>query len=146
MEDVRNSLMAAAKALNRGKLGEAERLCRAVVEKTDHPEAFNMLGAIASSRGRNEDAVAYMRKAVELGGETPDFRLNLAQILEKKSHENVGHGEGHITEALAHYRRVLKQEPGNVTAVTGAARVLHGSGSTLRPPSICSHGRRRGTS
>ena len=110
MEDVRNLLMVAAKALNGGKPGEAERLCRAVLEETDHPEAFNLLGVIASSRGRNEDAVDYMRKAVELGGETAAFRLNLAQILEKKSHENVGHGEGHITEALAHYRWVLKRE------------------------------------
>ena len=130
MEDVRNLLMAAAKALNGGKPGEAERLCRAVLEETDHPEAFNLLGVIASSRGRNEDAVDYMRKAVELGGETADFRLNLAQILEKKSHENVGHGEGHITEALALYRWVLKREPGNVTAVTGTARVLERLGRT----------------
>ena len=89
-----------------------------------------MLGVIASSRGRNEDAVEYMRKAVELGGETSDFRLNLAQILEKKSYENVGRGEGHIMEALAHYRGVLKQEPGNITAVTGTARILERLGRT----------------
>ena len=130
MEDVRNLLMAAAKALNGGKLGEAERLCRAALDKSHHPEAFNLLGAIASSRGRNEDAVEYMRKAVELGGETTAFRLNLAQILEKKSYENVGRGEGHITEALARYRWVLKREPGNVTAVTGTARILERLGRT----------------
>jgi tetratricopeptide (TPR) repeat protein len=124
MEEVRKLLMAAVKALNGGQLKEAERLCRAALDKDPHPEAFNLLGAIASSRGRNDDAVDYMRKAIELGGGSSDFRLNLAQILEKKSYENIGRGEGHITEALAHYRWVVKQEPANVTAVIGTARVL----------------------
>ena len=130
MKTVHNLVAAAARAFEVGNLEEAERLCRTVLQRASHPVAFNLLGLIAISTGRTEDAIKLITTAVRIDDENPAFRLNLARILEKESSKNPERGREHITEALVHYRTVLKNDPQNAKAAAGAARIMERLGET----------------
>ena len=74
------------------------------------PEAFlahNNLAVILRGRGQVDEAIAHLRKALEI---QPDFA---------EAHNNLGNAllqHGQIEEAIAHFRRAFEIEPNNAPA------------------------------
>jgi len=65
-----------------GRIGEAEALARAALARCPADAgALHALGLAALVRGRPEDALAFLRRAVEAAPGAGDYRLNLALAL-----------------------------------------------------------------
>ncbi len=93
-----------AKALRQaGKLGEAERLYRRVIEaQPDNWEAHNNLGNVLADLGDFDRAAASLQRAVALN---PGYALghnNLGTVLRE---------QGRLDQAVAAYRRALAIDP-----------------------------------
>ncbi len=85
------------------RLGEAEKAARAferVVELADYADAYRALGRIELGRGNYPQAVARLRRAVELEPQDPDLRLALAEALEKAGYEEEARKQMAEAEAL----------------------------------------------
>ena len=126
MKNVDNLVVAAGKAFKAGNLRETERLCRVVLQSARHPVAFNLLGLVAHLTGRTEEAAELVTTALRIDDKNPAFRLNLGRILENRAAVT----EERIIEALAHYRTVLQNDPRNVRAASGVARIKERLGET----------------
>jgi Flp pilus assembly protein TadD len=52
-------------ALQAGKLGDAERVCKAILRaEPKHVEALNLLGVVLGRLGRNAEAIASFDRAI----------------------------------------------------------------------------------
>jgi protein O-GlcNAc transferase len=126
----------------RGALGEAEWLCRRMLEaKADHFDALNLLGSIAIRTGRKQEAVEWLGRAVAARPTDAAARINQgvalqalmrpAEALESyrqairlmpdipEAHNNLGftlRGLGRLDEALASCERALELKPAYVEA------------------------------
>jgi protein O-GlcNAc transferase len=94
------TLFAAAVAHQQARqFGEAERLCRQVLEiEPSHADAHHCLGVLAFQVGRPEIAAAFIGQAIALRGDDPAMHSNLGNALK---------GLGRISEAIASYRRAI---------------------------------------
>lgn len=98
-------LIAAASALNDGKLAVAERMLKAfLAEKPTDAPAIRMLAEVAGRIGRNEDAVALLQRCLELAPGFVPARANLATVL---------HRANRFPEALAEVDALLARDPRN---------------------------------
>ena len=71
--------------LNEGRLGLAERQCRAFLKKNPtHTYAMSLLSEIANRLGYFDDAEFLLKKAVEFKPNDGDLRMQYAAILRKK--------------------------------------------------------------
>lgn len=65
-----------------GDLREAELMYRAILDVVEHPDAYHLLGLIASQTNHNDDAVSLIKKAIAIK-EEPLFYHNLAMVFDK---------------------------------------------------------------
>ena len=88
---------------NRGRLLEAQQLCRLVLDKApQHPDAMHLLGTILSETGQCANAVQLLHKAI---GQSPGH----AQL-----HNSLGiamHQLGKLQEAVSQFNRALEIRP-----------------------------------
>lgn len=88
-----------------GRLGEAERLYRAVLQSNpDHPDALNLLGMIAHQAGRPAAGLPLVERAIAIDGRSPEYQNNAGLLLLRL---------GRVEEATARFRRALLLDPGH---------------------------------
>jgi predicted O-linked N-acetylglucosamine transferase (SPINDLY family) len=137
-----------------GRLGEAERLYRQVLQADSrHADALHFLGVLAHQAGRNDMAVELIGKAIAQNGRVPAFHNNLGNALKAQgkfqdaaaayayalslkpdnvaAHYNLGaamQAQGKLAEAAAAYRRALAHKPDHAEAYTNLGNVLQAQG------------------
>ena len=85
LKSLPGSLLYIHQVLNEGRLGLAERKCRAFLkENPTHTYAMSLLSDIANRLGYFDDAEFLLEKAVEFKPNDGDLRLKYASILRKK--------------------------------------------------------------
>jgi tetratricopeptide (TPR) repeat protein len=93
----------AVSAFQQGQLEKAERLCHAILDyRRDDFDALHLLGFIRLQRGRHNDAVAFLTRAVKADARSFDAVSNLGLAL---------HNAGRFAEAIAQYRNALALSP-----------------------------------
>ena len=87
----------------KGKLREAEDVCRQVLEREPrNAAALHLLGVLAHRAGWNDVAAERLRQAVALCPGNPEFRYNLG-VAEQML--------GRVAEAVANYEEALRLRP-----------------------------------
>jgi len=85
LESLPAALLYIDQILNEGRLGLAERQCRAFLKKNPtHTYAMSLLNEIANRLGYFDDAEFLLEKAVEFKPNDGDLRMQYAAILRKK--------------------------------------------------------------
>lgn len=103
-----------------GRLDEAERGYRAVLAgDSRHADAWHLLGTIQHQRGRPDEAVESITRALKLTGPQVAYLTNLGVILASGARN---------AEAIAHLEQALAIEPNNATATFALASALHSAG------------------
>jgi tetratricopeptide (TPR) repeat protein len=115
-----NAAMQQAIALHqRGRIGDAESLCRQVLAvEPDHPDALYLLGLAAFQGGNPSQAVELIRRATSLRPRNWMFQGNLAIVLFQL---------GNYAEAMAAYRQAAMLKPDEPQFSMGIAN-CHASG------------------
>ncbi len=110
----------AAKLYGEGKLAQAERVCRQVVQaRPGNADAHNILGATLQALGRGADALAQLRIAVKLAPQAASLRANLGEILRQN---------GESEEATAELEKAIEFEPGNAQALNNLGIIQYDRG------------------
>ncbi len=121
-----------------GDLPGAEQACLQVLQaEPRHPQALHILGVICHQLGRQQEAIAYLRRAAAIDSANPDIYANLGaacaaagrldeamaycrEALRRRpdhpgAHSNLGAAlavRGRFAEAIGHYQHVLQLNPG----------------------------------
>ena len=99
----------AAKLYTEGKFGQAERVCRQVIEaRPANADAHNILGVTLQAQGRGADAIPELERAVKLSPDAPNLRSNLGEVLRQN---------GKLDEATAQLEKAVKLDPNNAQAL-----------------------------
>ena len=99
-------LIAAAAAMNKNLLHEAEPLLRALLKEDPFDvRAIRMFAELAGRIGRYADAENLLRRAIELAPDFTPARANLALVLYRTNR---------AAEALEELQRVTADDPDNV--------------------------------
>ena len=111
-----------------GRLDRASRLYRRILEKApDHPDALHMLGVIATSQGKPQDAICLIGRAMGALANFADAHLNLG---------NAHHVAGRRRDAIECYRRAVQLRPGFAAAHSSLGRELNLLGAHAEALSI----------
>ena len=112
----RGMMALAAEHHQAGRLEQAEKLCRQVLQKNPgHVDALRMLGLIAAAAGDLEDAEHLLRQALENAPDHVSAMFELGRVLkELDQHE----------QAIEVYREIVKLQPDNPKAHFRLAGVL----------------------
>jgi len=100
---------AAARAAQQdGRLGEAEELCRGLLEiAPDHPDVLHLLGVLCGQQGRDDDALALIGRAIEAMPGVAAFHDNLGNVLMQQKR---------WPDAAASFERALEIAPDDAEA------------------------------
>lgn len=99
-----------------GRLAEAERVCRSILEvDPDQPDALNLLGVIANQTGQGGRSVELIETALRHQPSNPNFLSNLGAAY---------HGLGRLEEALTTFDRALAIKPDHVPALINRGNTL----------------------
>lgn len=110
------TLAAAVKMHQAGRLAEAEQIYRTILQRSpDEAAVLHLLGLIAHQRGDNAAAEELIRRAIACSPDVADFHKNLGRVLAAR---------GNPGEGLASYRRAAALRPGDYDAHLGAAVLL----------------------
>ena len=116
MSSVEPDLVRAVNLFNKGKIGQAEQLCRQFLhENPTNVTAIRLLAAIGIKVGVYEDAENLLERCLELA---PDFylaRLNYANVLSKREK---------LDTALTQIEQLLESEPEKPALLTLKATIL----------------------
>lgn len=108
MQGVREAFAAAVGLHQSGRLAEAERLYRQILQaEPRHWDALHMLGVLAMQFGQHQAAVQLITQAIAGNGRVPAFHNNLGNALK---------GLGKPEEAVAAYGRALGCAPDHAGA------------------------------
>ena len=103
-----------------GKLAEAERACRELLDKApSHAQAWFHLGLIAYRTGRHEDAVAAMRRVIHIQPKFTEAHNNLGSSLARL---------GKLDEAAASFQEALRLAPDYPEAINNLANIHRDQG------------------
>jgi predicted O-linked N-acetylglucosamine transferase (SPINDLY family) len=103
-----------------GNLDEAERLYRMVLANASRSaDALHFLGVLASQRGRPEEAVDLIGRAIEINPANPAAHYNRANALRELKRPD---------EALAGYDRVIALKRDHIAALNNRGATLHSVG------------------
>jgi hypothetical protein len=94
------SLLDAYALLQKGDLGKAEAICRSVVAREADPGAYRMLAEISRLKHDLPAAVAYARRALELGPDHPDSLFCCGSLLLQS---------GDLDGAIQHLDRAIER-------------------------------------
>lgn len=110
------ALARAVGLLNGGRVVEARRICREVLDgnRRDH-RAAAILGRIASMQGRHQEAVSLLSHCVKLAPGEIDYHVLLAEALTT---------QGRHREAVSRYDKALKLDGLYPPALAGKANAL----------------------
>lgn len=116
LSPVRGMMARAAEHHQAGRLQEAEKICRQVLQNHPrHVDALRMLGLIAAAAGDLEEAEHLLRQALARAPDHASAMFELGRVLkELDRHE----------EAITVYRELLKQQPENPKAYYRLGGVL----------------------
>jgi tetratricopeptide (TPR) repeat protein len=154
MASIPEALAVAHEHHQAGRLREAERIYRLILEKQpDHPDAVRLLGVVALQVARYADAVSLLQQAVtirpdyaeactDLGlalqgvGRLEDAHAAHAKALALKpdfaeAHNNLGlilHAQGELSDAVAAYEKALRLRPLFPLALNNLGSVLQAQG------------------
>lgn len=104
-----------------GRLSEAEKCCRQILESTpQNAEAMHLLGALFIKAAQYDAAIGWISHAIRLNNRNPNFFVTLADAFQKL---------GKLNEALECYRFAVDLKPDWVDALFMRARVLQTIGS-----------------
>jgi protein O-GlcNAc transferase len=105
-------------ALHRdGRLGEAERLYREILQQVpSEPDALHFLGVLQGQAGRHSEALRLMDRALAINPRNPAVHYNRANLLRDM---------GRLDDALAGYDAALGLKPDNGAALGNRGAVLH---------------------
>jgi protein O-GlcNAc transferase len=118
--DIQEILGAAVRHHQAGRLNEAERLYRQILQfDSRHADALHFLGVLAHQAGRNDIAVDLIGKAIAQNDGVPAFHTNLGNALKAL---------GRLDEAVASYGRALSRQPDNVGAHYNVGVLLQSQG------------------
>ncbi|MDB4254151.1 sulfotransferase [Gammaproteobacteria bacterium] len=85
LQSLPSELLYVDQIMNEGRLGIAEKKCRAFLKKNPtHTYAMSLLAEIANRLGYFDDAEFLLEKAVEFASQDGDLRMKYAAILRKK--------------------------------------------------------------
>ncbi|EME69532.1 type 11 methyltransferase [Paramagnetospirillum caucaseum] len=132
---IASTLAQAIRCQQSGRLSEAERLYRAILRvRPDHPEANHNLGLLSLGAGRPEQALPYLRAALEAQPSDPRF-LALVAWADASMRGGAAyaaavalHAAGRLEEAVAEYRRTLDLNPDLEDALANQGVALYGLG------------------
>ncbi|MCP4330910.1 MAG: tetratricopeptide repeat protein [Alphaproteobacteria bacterium] len=118
-EDARTRLQDAVALHQSGRHGEAENLCRDVLAAVpDHPDALHFLGLLRFEQGDAEEAIAAIRRAIEIRPEFAGFHFNLGNILVDTDR---------LDEAIEAYRKAAALTPDNAVIHNNLGNALFDS-------------------
>ena len=124
-----NVLLAQAiRSLQAGQVGEAEQLCRLILEgsRKNH-QALAILGQITTARGRFDEARDLLTRAVTLAPREIDYHVLLAELLVTSGRHRV---------ALARYDRALRLKRDYPPALAGKANAYVRGGQWLKARAV----------
>jgi len=102
----------------RGKLAEAEDLCKAVLNAyPNHPDCRHLLGVLRSQQGRNNEAFEHISATLKLQPRNAVALANFGLVLAKS---------GQLEQALASYDKALTIKPDYAEALNNRGNVLLG--------------------
>ncbi|MBM3486565.1 MAG: tetratricopeptide repeat protein [Alphaproteobacteria bacterium] len=106
----------------RGRIGEAERLYRRVLDADpSQPDALHLLGVVAQQAGRPADAESLIGRAIAIDARVPLYHNNLGVALRT---------QGRHAEAIAHYRRAVALDPRYGEALVNLGNALDATGAS----------------
>ena len=112
----RGMMARAAEHHQAGRLEQAEKLCRQVLQKNPrHVDALRMLGLIAAAAGDLEDAEHLLRQALDHAPDHAPAMFELGRVLKELDRPE---------QAIEVYREILAQQPDNAKAHFRLAGVL----------------------
>ena len=96
---VATALEAAGKLYLAGRLPEAERVCRQIIERRPNlPDPYNLLGVIFSARGDYAQAASTIGRAIKLNATIPSYYANLGEV--ERLAGNLDEAEAALTKAI----------------------------------------------
>ncbi len=102
-----------------GRLAEAHNLYRLILSQQPDANVYNNLGYLLFHLGRNEEAIAEVRRAIALRPELAEPHNNLGVILA---------GSGRIEEATAEYRSAIALDANHARAHSNLGNALRAMG------------------
>jgi tetratricopeptide (TPR) repeat protein len=107
-----------------GRLGEAERIYRSMLDvEPHHPDALHLLGVLLTQVGEYDDAVENIQAALDVNRDSALFQSSLAQVYFRS---------GKLAEAIQMLERVVARQPGSFQAFSDLGAVLQESGELDR--------------
>ena len=77
-----NAIAMAGKLFNEGKLVQAEKVCRQILQaRPSDADAHNILGVVLNARGQTKEAIEALRKATTLQPKAASVFANLGEVL-----------------------------------------------------------------
>jgi tetratricopeptide (TPR) repeat protein len=105
---VTDAVATAGKLANAGRLEQAEKLCRQILEKRPNvADAHNILGVVLHRKGQTEEAVASVRRAIKLFAGAPNYYSNLGEMERTR---------GNLDVAATALARAVKLNPNSAQA------------------------------
>ncbi len=108
MVPVQDALANAARLINAGRMEQAENICRQVLKaRPNMAEAHNVMAVVLHRKGNLDDAIAALKKAVQLNGKVPNFYSNLGEMERQK---------GNLDAAETALRKAISLDPNSAQA------------------------------
>lgn len=120
MSDQATALVHAVREHQAGRLASAETAYREVLTASpDHADASHLLGVVLQQQQRHDEAIGFIRRAIELNDRSWSMHSNLGCALQEL---------GRFDEALAHHRRAVELAPGSVVVHSNLGTALEEAG------------------
>jgi tetratricopeptide (TPR) repeat protein len=127
----RGMMALAAEHHKAGRLEQAEKLCRQVLQKnTKNVDALRMLGLIAAAAGDLEDAEHLLRQALESAPDHLPAMFELGRVLKELDHHE---------QAIEVYREIVTRQPDSAKAHFRLAGVLSPAALTKESAAAYQH-------
>jgi len=106
----------AAKLYSDGKFGQAERVCRQIIEaRPANADAHNILGVTLQALGRGADAITELKRAAKLAPHAANLHANLGEVLRQN---------GQLDEARKELEKALELDAKNAQALNNLG-IIH---------------------
>ena len=103
-----------------GRLEQAAEFYQGILARqTDHADANHLLGVVAFQRGRGEDSLRLISRAIDLNPTVVAYHINLGVALRML---------GRLGDCAASYRQAIALSPDNSEAYFNLGNVLHRQG------------------
>jgi tetratricopeptide (TPR) repeat protein len=120
----RTRLTAALAAQKAGRIEDAERTYRAVIEEDpDNADAIHLLGVVVLERGSPQTAIELFRRAIAINDDTMAYHGSLANALLQA---------GMLPEAIAEYGRAIELKPNHALTHSNLGNAFRAAGDLKR--------------